>query len=225
MTINMKRFVGICIICLYGCLGFSQNQTFETWVELAVSKEISHNLSLGVVEETRFQQNGYLLKLFSGEFGLDYKIAKPLSVGITYKCSQKNKEQGFFATNTYSVNASYKEKFGPFKLAYRNKFESSKETFINEYSDLFYSYTDRNKLKLTYSKKSANIEPSVSIETFHPINNLTSYGVSEIRYGGGVWFDLPKKFELELGVIYKKLYHVKIPEATTILAISISKEL
>jgi len=221
----MKRFVGICIICFYGSISFSQNQTFETWVELAVSKEISHNLSLGVVEETRFQQNGDFLKLFSGEFGLDYKIVKPLSVGITYKCSQKNKEQGFFATNTYSINASYKEKLGPIKLAYRNKFETSKETYINEYQDLLYTSDDRNKLKLTYSKKGANIEPSFSVETFHPINNGTLYKVSEIRYGGGIWFDLPKKFELELGVIYKKLYQVKIPEAATILAISISKEL
>lgn len=221
----MKQFIFLFIFCVYSVVTYSQKQSFESWVELSVNKEITHDISLGIVEETRFQQNGYFLKLFSGEIGLDYKIAKPLSVGITYKCSQKNKEQGFFAANTYSVNVSYKEKFGPIKLAYRNKFESSKETFINEYSDLFYSYNDRNKLKLTYSKKGADIEPSFSIETFHPINNTASYGVSEIRYGGGVWFDLPKKFELELGVTYKKLYHVKIPEATTILAISISKEL
>lgn len=221
----MKQFIFLSFLCVYSVLTYSQKQSFESWVELSVSKEITHDISLGIVEETRFQQNGYFLKLFSGEIGLDYKIIKPVSIGLTYKCSQKNKEQGLFATNTYSINVSYKEKFGPFKLAYRNKFESSKETYINEYLDLFYSYNDRNKLKVTYSKKGANIEPSFSVETFHPINISTAYSVSEVRYGGGVWFDLPKKFELELGVIYKKLYHVKIPEATTILAISISKEL
>jgi len=204
---------------------FAQIHTSETWTEVGVSSDIFDDLSFSFVAESRFYNETFQLKTVSGDIGFDYKLSKNMRVGISHKIAQKNQPEGYFPTHTSSVNFQYKDKIKKFRFSYRNKFGMSKSMFVNETSDLYYSYENRNRIKISYNKKKLKLMPTVSVESFHPIQAYKPYRISEIRYAAGVTFDLKKKFELEIGYLYKQMLYSKIPESTSVFSIALSKEL
>lgn len=215
-------FIGLffLIVCGYSTL-YSQTHTNELWTELGVSSEIVYNLQAEAIIETRFQEVGSYIKSISGEVGVSYKLIKPISVGITYKCTEKNRPQGFFAAHTGAFTFSYRQKYGNVRVAYRNKFEINRDTYINEYTDLYPQFEDRNRFKLSYARKKAFISPSLSIETFHTGYNQSQFLLSEIRYSCGVDFNLKNKFEASTAYTYKQSFGKSVN--TSIYSISVSK--
>jgi len=202
----IKKSIFFLVCFAYSAISFAQEQSFESWLETAVSKDLNDSYTVDIVAEARFKQTGALLKSLSGELGVSYKLSKPTTLGIGYKLTQKNREQGFFPSHTISLNFAYKEKIGSFRIAYRNKLELNKDTYYNEPADLFPSYEDRNRLKVTYGKKREFIRPSLSIETFHPLQN-GAYYITETRYGAGLSFNLKHKFECGLDIVLRKTYN------------------
>lgn len=221
----MKRFLFFGLSLLFVSHAFSQTHVGEAWIEGSVLAEISSKIDLDIVAEAKFQQNGMPLKSVAGEIGINYKIIKPLSIGVSYKCSEKNKFQGFFPTHTTSLIIGYKQKFGDFKFSYRNKFELSREMYINERVDLSPVYEDRNRIKIQYEIKKIKTLPYISVESFHPISYSSGYSVSEVRYSVGLDFDLKKKFEFGVGYLYKIAYSNSGNEYISVLNVSLSKSL
>lgn len=216
-----KSYIVFLLFVFVWNISYTQTITNELWTELGVVTDIANNVSADVVIEARFQEIGPSLKFISGEFGFSYKVSKPISIGISYKCTEKNRPQGFFSSHTGAVALSYKQKFGNVRVAYRNKFETSRDMYTNEITDLYPTFEDRNRLKVSYSRKKALISPSVSVETFHGLNNPDMFTLSEIRYTCGVDFNLKKKIEAGIAYSYKQTFGK--PTNTSVYSISIAK--
>ena len=150
---SQKYIISVSALLLVHLFSFAQIHSSETWTEVGISTEIIDDFSFSLVAETRFYNEAFRLKTVSGDVGIDYKISKHMRVGASYKIAQKNLPQGYFPTHTSSVNFQYKEKFKKIGFSYRNKLGMSKSMFVNEASDLDFSYENRNRIKLSYNKK------------------------------------------------------------------------
>lgn len=221
----MRKGIVVLGFIFFTFVAFAQKHSSEAWLEGVIEKGIGESLAIEFVTEARFKQTGPSLKSISEELGLSYSIIKPVSVGLTYKITQKNRPQGFFPSHTLSTTLGLKQKYGAFKVSYRNKFECSREMYISKELDLRPTYEDRNCIKIQYGRKKAKILPAFSIETFHPIAYNKTYSISEVRYGGGFNFDLKRKFELSLGYTYKVVYKKRTTQNTSIFSLSVVKNI
>ena len=104
-----KHILGLAVAIL-PIFSFAQIHSYETWTEASVSTEIINDVDFSFVTEARMFNEYFQLKSISGDIGIDYKISKNLKCGVGHKLTQKNLEQGFFPTNTSSVNLQYKYK-------------------------------------------------------------------------------------------------------------------
>ncbi len=219
--INLK-YIFIFLLCISVANAlFSQSHTNELWTELGASVDVYQDVSVDAVVEARFQEIGSYLKSVSGEVGFSYKVSKPFSIGVSYKCTEKYKPQGFFAAHTGAFSVSYREKFGDVRVAYRNKFEASRDMYVNESSDLLPSFEDRNRLKISYARKKAFLSPSISIETFHAVASSQSFTLIEMRYGAGLDFNLKNKYEAGIAYTFKQSFGK--PTNTSVYSLSIAK--
>ena len=93
---------------------------------------------------------------------------------------------------------------------------------INDESDLLFKFENRNRLKVSYKRKKFWWEPSLTVETFHPLVNA-SYGLSEIRYSVGVSVELIKDLAFDVGYTHKQIVNSRVPESVSVITIAIAK--
>lgn len=213
-------------ICISICLFFSahaQIHTSETWTDIEVSTDIFENSSIEYVIDLRVFNDVFDVKSFSNEIGYTYRFNREFRMGISHKITYRNYTQGFFPNHKTSVQFQYRTRVNHVRLSYRNKLEFSRNTYTKDISDLFVEYENRNRIKATYRRRKLSWEPSLTIETFHPIHNKNVYAVSEMRAGAGVSFDIFEDYSIEFGYTYRTFLQKRIPESTSIFSISFSK--
>jgi hypothetical protein len=149
-----------------------------------------------------------------------------LDISLAHKVTNNYSHQGYFLDHKSSVTLQYKYELKRLGFQFRNKFEMEKDMYVDEATDMFFSYEDRNRLKIYYERKKWEWEPSFSIETFHPIDYNTNYfSLSQIRYSCGVEIDLDviPKFGVEIEYTFKQFFQESIPETGSRLTISFAK--
>ncbi len=223
---NIKQHIKLqAIVLLLPILCFSQNHDFELGTEISASTEVFKDFEASITANAKFQDKIPVVKSFSEELGISYKLCKGLKAGLAYEISQDNEQQGFFLNHGGSAYLRYKYDITKrWSISYRNKFELAKKGYINESSDLFPSYEDRNKIEISWSRKKYKFSPSFSVESFHPIERGSNYCISELRYSAGVNFDLKKKFELDVEYSFKQILDGKTPEYVSLFTVALSKE-
>lgn len=215
----MRKFL-ILFIALASSL-FAHSQ--ELWTSLEAETMLTKKFGIGVTGEARWQQFSKPLKSFSGEVALSYKLFKPLSLGASYQLTQRNREQGFFSVHSFAAQLAYRHKIGNWRINYRNKFETDKNTYTTNEEDLRWQFTDRNRIKISYYKKSSLLSPSVFIESFNEISAQEKFTLAELRYGVGLDFMLYRGYSVGTSGLVKQSFDSKT-EFTYIASISLKKE-
>lgn len=220
----MRRYrLFLLFLCLISTLvTHAQTHNHEVWTDASVSYKLLYNLSVEGSVEARFNELSSL-KAINGEFGLTYNITKPISVSLSYKGAEKLRNQGFFITHSGIFSAAYKTKINNLRIGYRNKTVVSRNMYINELSDLYPTYENRNRIKLSYSQKKAFITPVASVESIHTLHQPRLYAIEEMRYAGGLEFRLAKKLELTTLYTHKQNFGKK-PSITSVYSLSIAKK-
>ena len=195
----------------------------ELWTSVDAATSLTKKLSIDATAEFRWQQFGTPLKTGFGEVGMSYKIIKPLSVGLSYRLSQRSRQTGFFTIHTCAATLGYRYKIGDFRIAYRNKFTTGKDTYTTSVEDLRWHCTDRNRIKISYYKKGTLLAPSVFIESFNEISAQERYSLSELRYGAGLDFILYRGYSVGVGGFVKQSFSSKT-EFTYVGTLALSKE-
>ncbi|MDR2963690.1 MAG: DUF2490 domain-containing protein [Bacteroidales bacterium] len=212
----------LAILCLL--LGVYSANAQELWTSVDVEASLTKKLELDVIGEFRWQQFGTPLKTGFGEAVLSYRIVKPLSIGFSYRYSQRSRSNGFYTLHTFASTLSYRYRVGDFRFAYRNKFETDKDTYTTSIEDLRWHFTDRNRIRVTYHKKHALLAPSVFVESFNEISARERYSLSELRTGANVDMILYHGYTLGVGAFVKHSFGSK-KEYTYVGTLALTKEL
>lgn len=184
-------------------------QAQELWTSLETETSLTNKFGIDVTGEARWQQFDKPLKTAFGEVGLSYKILRPLSIGVSYRFAQRNREPGFFTVHTFAARLGYRYRIGDFRIQYRNKFETDKDTYTTDEEDLRWHFTDRNRIKISYYKKATLLSPSVFIESFNEISAQEKFSLSELRYGAGLDFMLYRGYSIGVGGFVKQEFGSK----------------
>ncbi len=181
-------------------------QSQELWTSLEAETALTNKLSVDATAEFRWQQSGTLLKTGFGEVGASYRIFKPLTLGASYRFSQRSRDPGFFSIHTFAATLGYRYRIGDFRLQYRNKFETDRDTYITSEEDLRWHFTDRNRIRVTYYKRGTLLSPSMFVESFNEISAQHSYTLSELRYGANLTFMLYRGYSIGVGGFVKQAF-------------------
>ncbi len=203
----MKRL--LIFIFLGSSISFAQVSDANLWTGLAVKLPIIKDLTVGYETQTRFYQNVSVLKTYYNELGVRYRIMKGLSVSGKYRYARKFRDTYWDSENRFNLDASYSYKIKPASLRLKARFRYQVAfNRLGVINDIVYpriKHTARFKLRVKYQNKDIKrIQPFVSTEFFtavspkNPISALDAF-----RFSGGVTFDLPMKFELDVAYIFE----------------------
>ncbi|MDA3882888.1 MAG: DUF2490 domain-containing protein [Bacteroidales bacterium] len=226
MRIKRSFYSVVFVLCCIPSMVFSQIHTSEMDVEFGIDFEIVKNLEFETLIGTRYNTDIFEVNSYIFEAELGYELVNDMDVSIGHKITHNYTQQGFFLGHKSSVTLQYKYELKRLGFQYRNKLEIEKDMYFDDPTDMFFSYEDRNRLKIYYERKKWEWEPSFSIETFHPVDYNTSYfSVSQIRYSCGVEIDLDviSKFGVEIEYTFKQYLLESIPEVGSRLTVSFSK--
>ncbi|MDR1760894.1 MAG: DUF2490 domain-containing protein [Bacteroidales bacterium] len=215
----MRKLLGVFFLLTIAVWVHAQ----ELWTSIEAEATLTKKISCDVTGEMRFQQFDTPLKTFFGEIGISYKIIKPVSIGVSYRLAQRHREQGFFTIHTFAATLGYRYKIGNVRIAYRNKFETDKDTYTTSEEDLRWHCTDRNRIKISYYKKATLLSPSLFIESFNEISAQEHFSLSELRYGVGLDFMLYRGYSIGVGGFVKHSFDSKT-EYAYVGTLSVSKE-
>lgn len=221
MNIRLKYACLILLGCLCNIPLIAQTHSFQVWTGLETSAAITNKLSFDFSVETRFQQNSATLKQASAEIGARYSITKPLFVVASYEFADKYKGTSYFPVHTFAAAVGYKKKLGDWRLSARTKLNAGKTTYIKKAEDERFDFVDKNKIKVAYNGFS-HIQPSVFVETYHPMYAGSNFHVSTVKYSANCSFKLRKHFNLDFGYMFR--HEIDDKECISIATITLGKE-
>lgn len=219
----MKKVAYILVLLFYFISAHAQTDDFGIWYELSFEKKLTDKLTVGLEESLRTFNNASEFKSFNNDLGFKYTLSDFFSVNLGYRYSINKYENGYFGKHRVYVTFNAEKEINDFKFSYKNKFQINKSSYINEMSDLYPSYNDRNYLKIAYNIRGVKTDPYISAETFHNIQTPSFYSITETRYVVGVTRDLKFKSKINLSFIYITEYD-KITDHSYIVSISFEKK-
>lgn len=204
----VSKLVGCFLFVLFATKAHSQENEWNTWTSLELSKDITRNFSVYISPEVRFTDEFTLDEYFM-EAGLEYELLKFLEIGGNYRFLVNERET---KSSEYYHRIAFDLK-GKFEI---NRFDFQVRTRYTNYSDLdadddtndnYFRY----RLKVAYDIPKSKITPHVGVELFH---QLEDQEINRIRYLAGVEYKFNKHHRMELGYLLqdylKKSYHKNV---------------
>lgn len=222
ITMNKKTFyLSFFFAFIYiGC--FSQVNDAGLWTSIDIDKKIAGGFTASLSEELRFNENITELGTAFTEIGIEHKIVKRLSGGISYRFIQNRR-----IDNSYSIRHRMN-----FDLAYRMKFKrviaSLRERLQSQVKDVQTSaegfspgYYLRSKLTVKYDLNK-KYTPWISCEMFYQLNNPAGNELDNIRYALGFDYKFNKKNSITLFYMINQQVNVNDPWTSYISGINYS---
>ncbi len=169
---NIKREILVISFSLIFSLVTSyvsgQENEWNSWTNISLTKNINKKLSVSFSPEVRFTEQFKVDEYFF-EAGLDYKLFKFLYVGGSYRYivnERETKSTEYFGRYSLDVTGEYSLKKLDIQLRTRycqyNDFDAEDDS-----NDPFLRY----RLKLKYNISKSRITPIVAMELFHQLND------------------------------------------------------
>jgi hypothetical protein len=213
----MKRLALILLLALPS-LAWSQNDFFnrnEIGLKIKPTKRFSATLS----GQYRWNVSDkvYSKTLFTAR--LKYDIAKPFSILATYRRTWMPNDFFYLDNQVNTYGHRFAAGFSwDILRTFKSKAKSSLK-YTSKYQKEFFKYKReqiywRNRLSLDLHIGLKRMTPVLSAENFLRTNeyyqlvngvSVTSGAVTEMRYGFGLNFDLPKNHEIQIGTLYRNL--------------------
>jgi hypothetical protein len=171
----------------------------RTYFETDISKEIFKNFEISLSPQVRFKE-GFELKQYFFDAGVEYKLNKYFSVGTSYRLGTnitKNDNKEYFGR--FAFDAKTKVKWKNFEPKFRLRYTNLNEDFASNDSDK-YSYL-RYKFELEYKIKKLDLNPYIYAELFQ---NLSESSLNGTRYEGGLMYKISKHHYI--GAYYRMNY-------------------
>ncbi|MBK8808972.1 MAG: DUF2490 domain-containing protein [Bacteroidales bacterium] len=200
----------------------AQEKDLALWGEVALKKDLTKKISLGLSEEMRFNNNISNLKAINTEIQLSVKLSKIFKADMAYRYGLNQHENGFFAKHRFGISLEAEKEFGSFDLALRSRILLYKDTYSNEQTDLYPNYENRNRLKIGYNIRKFKTDPFFSIESFHAISNVSVLDIEGLRLSYG--FVTKMKYKTKLNTAFICNYNLLEKGTEYVINIAFSKE-
>ncbi|MEO5572001.1 MAG: DUF2490 domain-containing protein [Bacteroidia bacterium] len=200
-----------CCFIFFVRLCNAQENDAGLWAGVNVEKKITSKWSARLTEELRFNENISELGTAYTEIGMDYRFYKFVSLGVSYRFSQKRKVNDIYSLrHRYNIDLSLKHKFKKISVSLRERFQTQ-YTDVNTSEDgkVAERYL-RNKLTLKYDL-GKKYTPYFYTEWFYQLYNPEGNELDNVRYGAGFDYEISKFMSLEFYYLINKELHVKNP--------------
>lgn len=189
MTTKKNFLIFGLLIAMSGVLN-AQNQ-YGTWTSAGLEKKAG-NWNFGAETELRTIHYVRLINRWSLSMNAEYKIAKPLKVGIGYEFMNVLDEKylNYQFRNRFNADISGKQKLGNFAFSLRERIQLTKKNDskrIDEdgYNDTYKidpAWVWRNKLNANYNIPKCRFTPGISVETYYSLNDPDGNKLDKLRY-------------------------------------------
>ncbi|NVO18079.1 MAG: DUF2490 domain-containing protein [Bacteroidetes bacterium] len=150
----------------FAVLSIAQENDFQLWTDISVSKELSKKWDLSFEQNLRFGNNVTRLDKSYSNISVGFNPADFLKLALMYRFVIKDQEDYYGLGHTVAFDATLKHKFNRLKLSMRNRFLLKYSEVLakddGKIPDRYY----RTKVEVTYNVKKFPVDPYFSIETF-----------------------------------------------------------
>ncbi|MCY7409797.1 MAG: DUF2490 domain-containing protein [Chitinophagales bacterium] len=206
----MKYFASLFLILSFCCKSLhAQVQDFNTWSSIAITKQFSKKLDLGIQQMLRLNENSTRFDQTYTDVGLNYEMNKKFSVAANYRLIIK----ADVVKNRIYTDLVYSEKWNRWKANARMRIENN---FIPQQADEIYL-----RPKLTFSNKlNKRFEPLISGELFFSLFYYKGDNLVQYRLSGGTEYHFDRKNTLRLYYTYEREMNVNAAGIKHILGVS-----
>ena len=212
---KMKRnSVFLLLFFSFSC--FSQENDFQNWTNIKISKKVYKRTKLTVKEGLRFRENSSLLNKSFTDVKLTHRIRKTdINLSLGYRFSDEfNLALHREYKHRYYFDFSSEYKYKRYKLSIRDRVQYQGN--YSSYNKLF-----RQKFDLSYNVRKTPFEPYVQFEYF--VNFDEKF--EKLRYTLGFSHPIVKDLDLNLFYRIQKELNVNNPERLFILGSSLRYKL
>ena len=174
---------------------------------------LTGDLSIGVEEELRFDQNGRQLDRWLNEVTLDYPfLHRRMHVGLTGGAIRRYNDKGYYENRArVGVDVDYAETYRRFKFSYRSRVMATfRDERMGDYRVNPKLYW-RNRVQVSYQAPNSRFKYSLSTELHWLLNDPKASVVDNIRTVFSVDYRLSRRQHLELSARMDNDIQVKKP--------------
>lgn len=200
----------------------AQEQDFQNWNNISVSKEIVNDLTASFEQELRLNNNASDIKDYITVLGAEYKINKYVKARGLYRLTVSNDiEKGSSMEHRWYGDAMLRYKLDRINFGYRCRYQLSYEDFdVNRWHHL------RNRFSVKYDIPKSKILPYAQYEFYYSLNDPIQNNIEKTRYTFGVEYGLTDYLNLSTYYrIQKRRAYGSKPYDRYIVGISVSVEL
>ena len=187
---------------------------YGTWTSIAVDKDFGKKWTIGA--ETELRTIYYLRLISRWSIGIDaeYKIIKPLEIGLSYKLMNTldQKYLNYQLRNRVNANLTGKQKWGNFDFALSEGLQvTTKDDSkrLDEFNNIDTykinpAWMWKNSLRIQYDIPKSKFTPGFEFETYHELNNPDGNQFDKLRYSLFVKYKYRKQHTFKLGGVYNQ---------------------
>ena len=212
----MRKTLSSFFLFIFSFSGLSQQNDFQSWSSVRLSKKIYKRTSVYLKEGIRFRENSSIISKLYTDIKVSHRIKKTdLKFSMGYRIS-----------NTYRVDLT-NEFINRFYVDYSSEYNynrfifNSRERIQIQGNKESYSPLFRHKLEASYDVRKTPFEPYFQFEYFLNFSEV----FEKLRYTLGFSYPIHKKVNTNLYYRIQKELNRSNPEQIFILGTSLSYKL
>tara|TARA_B100000609_G_C17148526_1_gene399556 strand:+ start:351 stop:989 length:639 start_codon:yes stop_codon:yes gene_type:complete len=212
----MRKTLSSFFLFIFSFSGLSQQNDFQSWSSVRLSKKIYKRTSVYVKEGIRFRENSSIISKLYTDIKVSHRIKKTdLKFSMGYRISNTYR---FDLTNEF-INRFYVDYSSEYN--YNRFIFNSRERIQIQGNKESYSPLFRHKLEASYDVRKTPFEPYFQFEYF--LNFSEEF--EKLRYTLGFSYPIHKKVNTNLYYRIQKELNKSKPEQIFILGTSLSYKL
>jgi hypothetical protein len=196
-----SSYLIIVFCCLAECL-LSQVRDAGMWTDISLNLDLGKNLGASISPEVRLDENISRVARAFTDVGLQYKLGKYFSTGVTYRGGVSNSNYGFNGRHRMQYTLLCRYKLGDFAFTLQSRWQVAVTSFSAE-NDADFITTLRNKFQLKYTGLKG-IDLSSSFETFNNTGRYSDFQLQNWRWIANVEKKINKRNSISLGYLIQK---------------------
>ena len=215
----------ILLLLFFSCLGFSQENDFQTWHSFSSSFDFTiiqipeqlntkskRKGSITFKQGYRFRENSSLLSKQFSDFKFKLRLNKKISFALGYRYSSDwsaplESNVLLFFPYVYNKHRYYSD------IIIRKKIEKRfiiylRSRYLYQGNSFKYSSVVREKLGISYNLRKTKLKPELSIEYFYKLN----YSIQKIRYTLIMSHPIAKNLTFDLAYRIQQQFYVNNPQ-------------
>ena len=217
-----NRYWAFALLVFFLFAGFEkivsgQDSDFMTWTSVKIQTKIVPKLSFDLTQEFRLENNSTQWDEIFTNLNLAYSPFKFFEVEGSWRFIQHRKKNGdWIPLNRFHFDLKFGVDIKRFRPVYRFRFVRY-PTFSND-TKIEVSIL-RHRLELNYDIRNLRLDPYVSIELFHAIEDDGNDEIIGIRYKMGADYRINKYHRIGISFRYDQEFNAKNPETHYILGL------